>query len=129
MLLLVSGVLLLGYAVLPLGELAVRLWYDVTAVVTLAVGFRGVAVRRPAHARGWVLVLAGIAVWVVADVVWQVESWGRDGSFPGASDAVYLAAYPLLGAGVLAMVRTRRSGVSGPPSSTPRSSRPAPPWS
>ena len=110
MLLLVSGVLLLGYAVLPLGELAVRLWYDVTAVVTLAVGFRGVAVRRPAHARGWVLVLAGIAVWVVADVVWQVESWGRDGSFPGASDAVYLAAYPLLGAGVLAMVRTRRSG-------------------
>ena len=34
----------------------------------------------------------------------------RHAAFPAPSDAVYLASYGLLGAGVLAMVRTRRSG-------------------
>lgn len=102
--------LLVGYAFLPLGEVALRLWYDGTAVLTLLTGFRGVATRRPAHARGWMLLLTGLGVWVAADVVWQVEAWGGDGPFPGLNDVVYLAAYPLLGAGVLVMVRTRRAG-------------------
>ena len=57
--LVVMGALLVGYAVLPLADLTLRLWYDATAVLALVIGFRGLVVRRPAHARGWVLLLAG----------------------------------------------------------------------
>ena len=108
--LLVTGALLIGYAVLPLEELALRLWYDVTAVMAVVAGFLGLAARRPTHARGWVLLLAGLGGWVLGDVVWQVEAWDGRAPFPGVSDAVYLSSYVLLGAGVLAVVRTRRSG-------------------
>ena len=108
--LVVLGALLVGYAVLPLGDLTLRLWYDVTAVLAVITGFLGLATRRPTHPRGWVLLLAGLGGWVVGDVVWQIESWSRPAPFPGLSDAVYLSSYALLGAGVLAMVRTRRSG-------------------
>jgi hypothetical protein len=34
---------------------------------------RGLAVRRPTHARGWVLLLAGLGGWVAGDVVWQAN--------------------------------------------------------
>jgi diguanylate cyclase (GGDEF)-like protein len=101
--------LLLGYAFLPLGGTPLKVLYDVTAVLAMATGFWGLRVHRPTHARGWRLVLAGFSGWVVGDVVWFVESSYR-APFPALSDVVYLASYGLLGAGVLAMVRTRRSG-------------------
>jgi diguanylate cyclase len=101
--------LLLGFALLPLGGTPQKLLYEVTAVLAMATGFWGLRAHRPAHARGWRLVLAGFSGWVVGDLVWRVESW-YGAPFPAPSDAVYLASYGLLGAGVLAMVRTRRSG-------------------
>jgi diguanylate cyclase (GGDEF)-like protein len=101
--------LLAGFALLPLHGTALKLLYDVTAVLAMASGFRGLRVHRPTHPRGWRLVLAGFGGWVAGDLVWLVESW-NDVSFPAPSDAVYLASYGLLGAGALAMVRTRRSG-------------------
>ena len=103
-------VLLAGYALLPLGEMALYLLYDAIAVLAMATGFWGVLAHRPAHARGWVLLSAGFSGWVVGDLLWQIESWDAMPSFPAPSDAVYLASYAVLGAGVLAMVRTRRSG-------------------
>ena len=103
-------VLLAGYALLPLGETALHLLYDATAVLAMASGFSGVLAHRPAHPRGWLLLLAGFSGWVVGDLLWQLESWDAMPSFPAPSDAVYLASYAVLGAGVLAMVRTRGSG-------------------
>ncbi len=102
-------VLLVGYAFLPLADTTLQLLYDGTAVLALATGFWGVRTYRPAHPRGWLLLLAGLGGWVAGDLIWQAESWNGT-SFPAPSDAVYLASYGLLGAGVLAMVRTRRSG-------------------
>jgi diguanylate cyclase (GGDEF)-like protein len=102
-------VLLVGYAFLPLADTTLQLLYDGTAVLALATGFWGLRTYRPAHPRGWLLLLAGLGGWVAGDLIWQAESWNGT-SFPAPSDAVYLASYVLLGAGVLAMVRTRRSG-------------------
>jgi diguanylate cyclase (GGDEF)-like protein len=102
--------LLAGYAFLPLSLTALHVLYLVAAVATIAAGLRGIVIHRPPHARGWLLLLAGFGGWVIGDLVWKVESWSAPPPFPDPSDAVYLASYVLLGAGVLAMVRTRRSG-------------------
>ena len=103
-------VLLVAYAFLPLADTALHLLYDATALLALATWFWGLRTHRPAHRRGWLLVLGGLSGWVAGDLIWQVESWDGTSEFPAPSDAVYLASYGLLGAGVLAMVRTRRSG-------------------
>jgi diguanylate cyclase (GGDEF)-like protein len=102
--------LLVAFAFLPLPTNALHVLYLVTAVATIAAGFRGVSVHRPPHPRGWLLLLAGFSGWVLGDLVWKIQSWSAPPPFPDPSDAVYLASYGLLGAGVLAMVRTRRSG-------------------
>jgi hypothetical protein len=39
------------------------LLYGGTAVVALLIAFRGVRVHRPAHRRGWLLLLAGLIGW------------------------------------------------------------------
>jgi diguanylate cyclase len=104
------GALLVGYVSLPLDEGAERIWYDVTAVVAMALGFYGLRRHRPAHMRSWTLVLAGFSGWVLGDLVWFVETWEQPAQFPAWSDAIYLASYVVLGSGVLAIVRTRRTG-------------------
>src|ERR1700755_2027636 len=84
--------LLVGYALLPLGGIALKLLYDVTAVLAMATGVWGLRVHPPAPPRGWRLVLAGFGGWVAGDLVWLVESlYGVP--FPAPSDAVYLASY------------------------------------
>jgi diguanylate cyclase (GGDEF)-like protein len=103
-------VLLVCYALLPITGKPLQMLYDVTALLALGTGFWGLRTYRPTHPRGWLLVLAGLGGWVAGDLMWQVESWDGTSEFPAPSDAVYLASYGLLGAGVLAMVRTRRSG-------------------
>lgn len=102
--------LLVGYAFLSLPESALRLLYSAIAVPAVICGFRGVAVHRPAQRRSWMLLMSGLSGWVAGDLLWQLESWGGPPPFPAPSDAVYLASYGLLGAGVLAMVRSRRTG-------------------
>ena len=47
---------------------------------------------------------------VIGDLVYHVEVWAGSVQFPAPSDAVYLISYAGLGAGVLAMVRTRAVG-------------------
>ena len=73
-------------------------------------GFRGLLVHRPVR-RAW---LAGRRCWgsagLTGDLVWLVESWHHYDRFPAPSDALYLASYLAIGAGVLSMVRTRRPG-------------------
>jgi diguanylate cyclase (GGDEF)-like protein len=104
------GALFAGYVCLPLDDSAQHIWYHVTAVLSMALGFWGLHVHRPAHLRGWVLVMSGFSGWVIGDLVWLVETWLAPARFPAPSDIVYLSSYAVLGAGVLAMVRTRRSG-------------------
>jgi diguanylate cyclase len=101
-------VLLGGY--LCLDDRAQRLWFTAAAFAAMVYGFRGLLVHRPAHARGWLLLLLGFSGWLTGDLVWLVESWHHYDRFPAPSDALYLASYLAIGAGVLSMVRTRRPG-------------------
>jgi diguanylate cyclase (GGDEF)-like protein/PAS domain S-box-containing protein len=58
---------------------------------------------------GWALLGAGIGLWALGDGVWDWITW-RSSENPATlytADALYLAGYPLLAAGLVAMVRAR----------------------
>src|SRR5215470_1696170 len=107
-----AGVLaaaVIAYGFVPVADGILQVWYDVVAAAAMLLGALGVAHHRPAHRRGWVLVLAGYCGWVVGDVVWDIEQVVLPGHFPAPSDGFYLSSYLVLGAGALTLVRTRRS--------------------
>jgi diguanylate cyclase (GGDEF)-like protein len=104
----VLALALAGYLVVPAPDLAKQLWYDGIAAGAVAVGFAGLRRNRPQRGRGWVLVLAGYAGWVIGDLVWSVEQHVIPEVYPAPSDAFYLSSYVLLGAGALVFARTRR---------------------
>lgn len=70
----------------------------------LAVGVRG---HRPARRRPWALIGAGLGLTVLADAVWLgYDELGTGGvPFPSAADALYLAAYPCMAAGLALLGR------------------------
>jgi diguanylate cyclase (GGDEF)-like protein len=103
------AVAFVGYVALPLDGAVRQWWYNSAAVIALAVGLLGMRMHRPVHWRGWGLILAGFAGWVVGDLVWSVESAFYRSHYPAPSDCVYLASYVFLASGVLVTVRTRRS--------------------
>ena len=87
---------------------AVFLVVGVSSVVAI---LAGTGRNRPAARGAWLLMAAGIALWVAGDAVW---SWLADVAhvepFPSAADYLYLAAYPLLGAGLGRLAWLRRHG-------------------
>jgi PAS domain S-box-containing protein len=93
----------LGYFVAP------RPWSDICydAPAFAAVAACLLAARRaPARRASWLLLAAGTAAFLVGDLVYDV--WD---SFPGPADAVYLIGYPLLGAGLIALLPHSRVGM------------------
>ena len=79
-----------------------------SCVVAIVIG----AVRNRPAARGpWLLMALGMGMWVSGDAVF---SWLQDVAhvepFPSAADYLYLAAYPLLAAGLGRLAWLRRHG-------------------
>jgi len=76
-----------------------------SAVVAMLVGVRR---NHPLHRRGWFLMAAGTAIWVMGDTLY---AWYSDVAFiepfPSLADVFYLAAYPVLAAGLLVLARSR----------------------
>jgi diguanylate cyclase (GGDEF)-like protein len=107
-----AGLLLMvvAYVLLPLAESTQEITYQVIATGALIVGFLGLKVHRPARSRGWLLLLLGYSGWVIGDLVWVLEQHLLPEQYPAPSDALYLSAYLLLGAGALIFVRTRHAG-------------------
>jgi len=68
----------------------------------------GVRRHRPAHPVAWCLIAAGTAAWVLGDGLY---GWYQHVAliepFPSPADALYLSAYTLFAAGLLALVRSR----------------------
>jgi diguanylate cyclase len=108
-------------AFLLVGVLAVALyrlvprggWQDLaylaigsTSVTAIAIGMR---MHHPVRRKPWRLMLVGQLLWVIGDAV---DSFNRDvrnvTSYPALTDLFYLAAYPLLGAGLFLLIRGRR---------------------
>ena len=82
-----------------------RTWQIAELLVSLAavaVAAAGVALRRPPRRTAWLLLVAGLAAFALGDLVALTTST-RQGL--GPADAAYLAAYPLLVAGLHHMRR------------------------
>ncbi len=67
----------------------------------------GTVVNRPRRRLPWWLATAGVATLMAGDVVYDLLTGplGQDNPFPSVADALYLAMYPLIAAGLLVLVR------------------------
>jgi diguanylate cyclase (GGDEF)-like protein len=104
-----SVVLSLAHLALPIGGLR-ALAYQALAVSVIVAMVAGIRRNATAQRRSWYLLAAGFALMVAGDglfsfydVVLHVDP------FPSAADALYLASYPLVGAGLLGLARARGS--------------------
>jgi signal transduction histidine kinase len=107
-----GAVVALAYLLLPsraaLPRLLLFCAVSASVVACLALGIRR---HRPEPPLPWYLLLAGQALCLLADLIfsWRHLVAGSE-AFPSVADALYLAHYPLLAAGVLALVRARTPG-------------------
>ena len=102
-----GGILVAGHSALPAG-LARDLVYVAFPAAAVAMTVVGIRRHRPAVRDPWVLFAAGIALWVVGDLMWAIfdHILGID-PFPSAADALYLAGYPLFAGGMHRLARAR----------------------
>jgi signal transduction histidine kinase len=91
---------------LPAGPRAVLLIVvSASAALALAAGIKG---YRPAGAAAWWLVAAGQGLFVLGDVLFSVNDLILHiEPFPSLADALYLAGYPALAAGLALLIRRR----------------------
>ncbi|MEA2523559.1 MAG: hypothetical protein QOF73_786 [Thermomicrobiales bacterium] len=84
--------------------------YDLLAVSSVAVVAIGIRRNRPATPRAWWFLAAGLASTAAGDIIWAVyeQLLGREAPFPSPADALYLAGYPLLAAGMVWLCRVRQ---------------------
>ena len=84
----------------------VYLLIGVSSVVAIVVGVR---LHRPSRSLPWVFFAVGLLAWVLADALWI---WYDDvlhiDPFPSFADALYLAGYPFLLAGLAVLILVRR---------------------
>lgn len=99
----------LAYPVVPTSDMVAEIWYDIVAVGAVSIALLALRRHRPAKPMAWLLLLGGLAGWVVGDLVWGFEQQVLHlETYPAPSDAVYLISYLALAAGAVVMVRTRR---------------------
>jgi len=110
----VGGAVLAGYLLLPTG-IPRDVAYAAVGLSSVAAVVAGIRLHRPARPVAWWLMAAGLLSWVSGDVLY---SWYADvrhvSPYPSLADACYLAAYPVLAAGILVLVRVRQRRVDLP---------------
>ena len=89
---------------------AARVGYDLAIVVTMAIVWHGTT-KDGNDRLAWRLIAAGLACWVIGDLVWDAYAylrWER----PSVSwaDLLYLAGYPLMAAGIVRVLTLRTPG-------------------
>lgn len=78
----------------------------VYSVVAVASGLVMIAAARTAEGRpriAWSLVGAGILCWGIGEIVWTIQTRAGEIPYPGIADFFYVAGYPLIFAGVIAL--------------------------
>jgi diguanylate cyclase (GGDEF)-like protein len=105
-----GGLVALACLLAPAGPVHEGLFALVScgAAVAVAVGAR---LHRPQRVSAWWLLAAGLGTWAAGDVTYwiTVDLLGQT-SYPGLSDVLYLAAYPVIGAALLRLARQARPG-------------------
>jgi signal transduction histidine kinase len=69
----------------------------------------GIRRYRPAAPWSWGLIAAGVLLFAAGDIVWGIYAAQDQFPFPSVADILYLAGYPLIGAGLLLAVLERSS--------------------
>ncbi|MGY1652998.1 putative bifunctional diguanylate cyclase/phosphodiesterase [Geodermatophilus sp. SYSU D01119] len=109
-----GGLVLAGYLALPAG-IPRDVAYAVVGLSSVVAIVAGIRLHRPGRPGAWYLMAAGQLGWVTGDCLF---SWYADvvhvSPFPSPADAFYLAAYPVLGLGLLGFIRLRRRGLDLP---------------
>src|SRR4051812_38077675 len=106
---LLSGVpVALSRSWLPDGSLVTGLGFDGVGAIACVVMMVTIRVRRPAQARMWWLLAAGISFSVLGDLVYDVllDVLHVD-AYPSVADVFYLLSYPVTASGLGLLVRAR----------------------
>ncbi|RKS74078.1 diguanylate cyclase (GGDEF)-like protein [Motilibacter peucedani] len=103
-----------GIAAYLLSPVAAKDWVYAAVGAASAVAMARGAARQSGRARlAWGLLAAGNAVAVVGDVLWVVvETFTGADPYPSVADVAYLLEYPLVAAGLMTVVRARRSSLA-----------------
>jgi diguanylate cyclase len=103
------------HAAVPVSSLLGALPFDLFGLAAAGAVLAGVRVHRPARAAMWYSFAAGMALFALGDVVFDVYRWVlHEAPYPSPADAFYLAAYPMLIGGlVLLLGRLRGHSVAG----------------
>jgi PAS domain S-box-containing protein len=100
------------YFTLPRGSVAQGAVFAALGVaVPVAVGI-GIVRNRPVHRRAWLILLAGWAVYQLANVPWALYPLvsAEPLPFPSAADWLYFGAYGLIAAAIFSLIRGRSAG-------------------
>jgi signal transduction histidine kinase len=111
---LVAGLALTGlYFLLPWGSFEQTLFYDGIGISSAVAAVVGARIHKPSLRLPWYLFGAGLLAFSIGDVFFNLYSfvWDRDPPVPSVADVFYLAAYPLLTAGLVLLVRCLQSEV------------------
>jgi diguanylate cyclase (GGDEF)-like protein len=104
----VGAVVLAAYLAVPAG-IPRDVVYAALGVSSVVAILAGVRLHRPARPAAWYVMAVGQLSWVAGD---SLYSWYSDvrkvSAFPSPADGFYLAAYPILGCGILALIRVRQ---------------------
>ncbi len=108
---LIAALALIGvHTTLPIESLTSSIFFDVFALLCVTMLLVGVRRNRPPRAAVWYLIGAGQLAWALGDTLFSwYQATGLD-PFPSPADLLYLPGYPLLGAGIVLLVRTRARG-------------------
>jgi signal transduction histidine kinase len=81
--------------------------YQAMALAAVIAVLAGVWLHRPSNRRPWFLFAGGLLFWSGGDAYWNSYQWflGKAAPYPSPAEGLYIAAYPLLAAGVLALMR------------------------
>lgn len=109
----VGVLVVVGYFAIP-GDQNKDVAYSVIGLLAVALMVIGIRVHRPVAPRGWYLVTAANACFVVGDLILNYYNvlLAEDAPNPSVADVVYLSGYPLLLAGVYLICRSSRAAGS-----------------
>ena len=104
----VGVIVLAAYLTIPAG-IPRDLVYTAVGLSSVVAILTGIRRHRPTRAGAWYFMAVGLFSWVTGDALY---SWYNDvehvSPFPSAADGFYLAAYPILGCGIVALIRIRQ---------------------
>jgi PAS domain S-box-containing protein len=100
------------YFALPRGSVAQGAVFAAMGLAVPVAIAIGIVRNRPVHRRAWWILLAGWAVYQLANVPWTLYPLVAAESlpFPSAADWVYFVAYGLIAAAIFSLIRGRSAG-------------------